>query len=209
MARFIPEIKPEYFNNSYGEKSVYEALRSLNDEYTVFYSLSWVGVDGNQSIGEADFVIFHPMKGIAVIEVKSGEIDFKDGIWTQINTRTQFSKQIDPFGQARKSQFDLFERLRNAKLGFKLPMFCYCAWFPSIALSNDLILPPESPRQIILDINSLTNPEKSINDMFDYWSTIEPSSCSLVSIVRRSNGYFVSMSGTRSMPMPGSVERMA
>ena len=37
MAIFIPRIKPEDFNNSYGEREVYEALRSLNDKYTVFY----------------------------------------------------------------------------------------------------------------------------------------------------------------------------
>ena len=37
MAVFIPAVKPEDFNNSYGEKKVYEALRSLNDRYTIFY----------------------------------------------------------------------------------------------------------------------------------------------------------------------------
>ena len=77
MAIFIPSIKPEDFNNSYGEMKVYEALRSLNDQYTVFYSLSWVGINEKRTIGEADFVIAHPSKGILVIEVKSGEIEYK------------------------------------------------------------------------------------------------------------------------------------
>ena len=71
MAVFIPSVKPEDFNNSYGEMKVYEALRSLNDKYTVFYSLSWVGVNEKRTIGEADFVILHPEKGVMVIEVKS------------------------------------------------------------------------------------------------------------------------------------------
>ena len=31
MAVFIPNVKPEDFNNSYGEKQVYEALRTLNE----------------------------------------------------------------------------------------------------------------------------------------------------------------------------------
>lgn len=42
MATFIPEVKPEDFNNSYGEMKVYEALRSLGNQYTVFYSLSYI-----------------------------------------------------------------------------------------------------------------------------------------------------------------------
>lgn len=106
MAVFIPSVKPEDFNNSYGEKKVYEALRSLSDRYTVFYSLSWVGINESRTIGEADFVIFHPDKGILVIEVKSGEIEYKDGEWIQTNTRSKVANRIDPLGQARKSQFE-------------------------------------------------------------------------------------------------------
>ena len=68
MAIFIPNVKPEDFNNSYGEMKVYEALRSLNDQYTVFYSLSWVGVNDKRTVGEADFVIAHPDKGIFVMQ---------------------------------------------------------------------------------------------------------------------------------------------
>ena len=83
MAVFIPAVKPEDFNNSYGDKKVYEALRSLNDRYTIFYSLSWIGINENRTIGEADFVILHPDKGVLVIEVKSGEIEYKDGEWIQ------------------------------------------------------------------------------------------------------------------------------
>ena len=60
MAIYIPSIKPEDFNNSYGEMKVYEALRSLGDQYVVFYSMSWVGVNDKRSLGEADFVICHP-----------------------------------------------------------------------------------------------------------------------------------------------------
>ncbi len=39
MAVFIPDVKPEDFNNSPGEKEVYEALKLLGKDYTVFYSL--------------------------------------------------------------------------------------------------------------------------------------------------------------------------
>ena len=37
MARFVPDVKPDDFNNSYGERKVYEALRTLDDRHTVFF----------------------------------------------------------------------------------------------------------------------------------------------------------------------------
>ena len=123
MAKFIPSVKPEDFNNSYGEKAVYEALRTLNDQYTVFYSLSWVGINEKRTIGEADFVIVHPDKGVLVIEVKSGEIEYKNGEWIQTNTKSGQSKRIEPYVQARKSQFELLDRLNKNIQEFRLRLF--------------------------------------------------------------------------------------
>ena len=169
MAVFIPSLKPEDFNNSYGEMKVYEALRSLDHQYVVFYSLNWVGVNENRTIGEADFVILHPDRGLLVIEVKSGEIEYKNGEWIQTNTKSRVAKRIDPLGQARKSQFELMDRLYSANLDFRLPMMCYCAWFPSIEMPQDKQLPPEAAPEILLDARSLDNPEKAINTCFDFW----------------------------------------
>ena len=171
MAIFIPSVKPEDFNNSYGEMKVYEALRSLNDMYTVFYSLSWIGINESRTIGEADFVILHPDKGILVIEVKSGEIEYKNGNWIQTNTRSRVAKKIDPLGQARKSQFELLDRLYKADINFSHPMMCYCAWFPSVEIPATMALPIEATKEILLDKFSLDNPEKAIDACFAYWET--------------------------------------
>lgn len=169
MAVFIPSLKPVVFNNSYGEMKVYEALRSLSDQYVVFYSLSWVGINENRTIGEADFVVLHPDKGVLVIEVKSGEIEYKNGEWIQTNTRSRIAKCIDPLGQARKSQFELLDRLFKSDFDFRLPMMCYCAWFPSVDMPDEKLLPPEAAREIVLDKKSLDNPEKAINSCFAFW----------------------------------------
>lgn len=170
MAIFIPSVKPEDFNNSYGEMKVYEALRTLSDQYTVFYSLSWVGINEKRTVGEADFVIVHPAKGIFVIEVKSGEIEYKNGEWIQTNTKSGQSKRIEPYVQARKSQFELLDRLNQGIRDFRIPMMCYGVWFPSVDISEKATLPPESPKEITLDRLSLENPEKAINGAFDYWA---------------------------------------
>ncbi len=171
MAIFIPSIKPEDFNNSYGEMKVYEALRTLNDQYTVFYSLSWVGINEKRTIGEADFVIAHPAKGIFVIEVKSGEIEYRNGDWIQTNTKSGQSKRIEPYVQARKSQFELLDRLNDGIQDFRIPMMCYGVWFPSIDISEKATLPPESPKEFTLDRLSLDNAEKAIDDAFSYWAS--------------------------------------
>ncbi len=173
MARFIPEINPENFdfNNSYGEKEVYKALRTLSNEYRIFYSLSWIGVNNRRKLGEADFVIVHPKNGIFVIEVKSGEIEYKDGTWIQTNTKTNEKKRISPYEQARKSQYEIMDRLNEKITKFKRPMLCYGVWFPSIEIKDKTTLPPEAPKEITLDKNSLDNAEKAIEDAFSYWAT--------------------------------------
>ncbi len=171
MAVFIPSIKPEDFNNSYGEMKVYEALRTLNDQYTIFYSLSWVGVNDKRTVGEADFVVAHPAKGIFVIEVKSGEIEYKNGTWIQTNTKSGQAKRIEPYEQARKSQFEILDRLFKGISEFRLPMMCYGVWFPSVEIGEKSTLPPEAPKEITLDLRSLDNAEKAIDDAFSYWTT--------------------------------------
>lgn len=40
MAQMIPQTMEED-NNSFGERQVFEALKKLPDEYTVFHSVRW------------------------------------------------------------------------------------------------------------------------------------------------------------------------
>lgn len=171
MAVFIPDIKPDDFNNSPGEKEVYEALKLLGKDYTVFYSLSWISIGNDRTIGEADFVIFHPAQGIMVIEVKSGEIEYKHGSWIQTNRSSGVKKEIYPYDQARKSQFEILERLRNRrnKTEFRLPMLCYAVWFPSIEYKQTDELPAEAAQEITFDKKSLLRAQDAIDTAFAFW----------------------------------------
>ena len=64
MAKMYPSVVQD-FHNSQGEKLVYEALSTLNNDYTVFYSYRWLGTSQQyRSEGEADFLVLHPRKGI-------------------------------------------------------------------------------------------------------------------------------------------------
>lgn len=172
MAVFIPNVKPEDFNNSPGEKEVYEALKLLGKDYTIFYSLSWISIGNDRTIGEADFVIFHPGKGIMVIEVKSGEIEYKYGSWTQTNRSSGVKKEIRPYDQARKSQFEIFDRLkkRQKRADFTIPMLCYAVWFPSIEYKRTDDFPAEASPEITFDSKSLLSAQTSIDKAFDFWT---------------------------------------
>jgi|LSQX01.2.fsa_nt_gb Cdc6-like AAA superfamily ATPase len=168
MAVFIPSL-PENFNNSYGEEKVFNSLRTLDNNYVVFHSYNWVGIK-ERTIGEADFVVMHPTKGIMVIEVKSGEIEYKDGIWYQTNVKTKFKKEINPFSQARRSMYEIQDRLLLKYKFSEIPMICFAVWFTSMDIDKDVLLPAESPREIILDKSSLDFPKRDIDGIFNYWN---------------------------------------
>lgn len=171
MAVFIPDVKPEDFNNSPGEQEVYESLKLLGKDYTVFYSLSWISIGNDRTIGEADFVIFHPEKGIMVIEVKSGEIEYRYGTWIQTNRSSGKQKEIAPYDQARKSQFEILDRLQKRKNrdNYRIPMLCYAVWFPSIEYKQSDSFPAEASPEITFDKKSLLSAQTAIDNAFDFW----------------------------------------
>lgn len=76
-------------NDSYGEKQVFEALRTkLGPDYVVFHSVRWNDIYSTKRTiwGESDFTIFHPQKGIIVIEVKSGGVEYDGNSRSYVRT---------------------------------------------------------------------------------------------------------------------------
>lgn len=167
MAKFIPPV-PASFHGSWGEEQVFEAMRLLDDSYTIFHSYSWIGIN-ERTQGEADFIIIHPDKGILVIEVKSGEIQYRDGQWIQTNTVTRESFVIRPFDQANRSRFELLDRLGLLKQG-RTPLVCFAVWFPSIIVMPHVSLPAEAAREIVLDERSLVNVKQAVDGAFAFWA---------------------------------------
>lgn len=168
MAKFYPTIVHS-FHGSEGERLVYEALSTLSNEYVIFHSYRWLGeVNQRRSEGEADFVILHPQKGILSIEVKAGGISYRNGNWIQTNRNTKEEKIIDPLGQAAESQFRIQNYLRK-HCKVQLPVIGRAAWFPSVAIHDKIRLPLEANQDVILDVECLTNPVKSLDRAFTYW----------------------------------------
>ena len=179
MAKIIPSnIKPDEFHNSYGEYQIYKALSQLSDDYIVFYSLHWNKKEKNMvSWGESDFTIFHPKRGILVVEVKSGEIYCKNGKWSQVNTRTKEQKNMkDPMVQAERSKYTFIDLLeKNINSGREYRVEC-AVWFTMAESYNQLgSLPPNFSEGNLLIKKDLNNIEKAIKRVFDYYNLKENS----------------------------------
>lgn len=163
MAQMIPS---KWFETgSEGEKQIFHKLRDLLPaDYIVMHSLRWTGGD-IQAQGEADFVVFHPERGILVLEVKAGLIECKNREWYQTNRNTGEKKFIrDPEEQASGSKFKLIKHIKNPKC-----LVCHAVWFPSIHFTNQK-LPPNYVNEILLDKSSLKNPKEAIDNAFSFWS---------------------------------------
>ena len=107
MAQMIPALFPcPEDSKRQAEKKVYDILRDrLKDEYTVFYSFEILreNRDGKFAESETDFLIFHPDRGFIGLEVKGGNIAYRDGCWSQNGRPLRRS----PFAQAHDAIHDL------------------------------------------------------------------------------------------------------
>jgi len=71
------EMRP---GSSHGEKAVFKALRAgLLPGWYARHSLRLH--DDAKHLGEGDFVLAHPERGVIVLEVKGGQISQRDGRW--------------------------------------------------------------------------------------------------------------------------------
>ena len=109
---------------SHAERSVWEALKKgLPKGWTAWHSLRVK--DKHAYLGETDFVLAHPERGLLVLEVKGGTVEQRDGRWYQNGTPMAES----PLDQARDYQGKLLRRL--AELGLQPT-----AWGTALALPD-------------------------------------------------------------------------
>jgi len=123
MAQCWPKEIPPYVlsdGRRKAEVDTYLKLRDeLDDEWTVFYSRPWWGLDarGAEIDGEADFIVVNPEKGVLFLEVKGGGVSFDPGAgkWTS-RDRFGISHRIkDPMLQAQASKHQYLRKLQQIK----------------------------------------------------------------------------------------------
>jgi hypothetical protein len=115
--------------SSEAEREVWLALRKrLPAGWRGWHSLRLR--DGKGYLGEGDFVLAHPERGLMVLEVKGGHVEQRDGRWFQNG------KELDPapLTQALGFQRKLLERL--AAFGSVPPAWGVAAAFPDVEFDD-------------------------------------------------------------------------
>lgn len=173
----IPSVM-ESDNNSWGEKKVFEALKTnLSAEHTVSYSVRWNDRNEKDTVvwGECDFTVFHPQKGILVIEVKSGGIECVNDHWTYIRTDNGERHDMkNPMKQAERSEYR-FKDLRDDVLGIDQKNQDYClvesaVWFPSVSRRDEIgDMPMEFKPELLLLEDALDKTEEYIDKIYEFY----------------------------------------
>lgn len=172
MAIMYPKNMEYKQVNSFGEKAVFESLKeSLSDEWTVIYSLRWINKANKRSRkaeGEGDFLILNKDYGILVLEIKGGDISCIDRKWTSTDKNGKVHIIQDPEKQAADTMYEIIETLKTK--GIRDCFVCRGVWFPDTNTKDeDLAL--NIPKEIVLDIHDLDNPEKGLLRIFKYWKS--------------------------------------
>ena len=143
MAVMIP-TECDLSRRPMSEQIVFEVIKkNLSNEWYVFHSFDYVTRDLNKKRwdGEIDFLLYHPQKGMLVIEVKGGAISYRNGQWYQED------RPIDPVEQAKRNKYAVMRLLQDS-LHRAVPVkFAHSVCFPSCGLQT--IWPAEA-QEIVL-----------------------------------------------------------
>lgn len=169
MATMIPDTPRDFVPSSL-EGTMFDGLAKLPSDYYVFHSFRIITVEENViKESETDFVVFHPAKGILVIEAKAGHVRYSDGRW--LYGSGDEMAYGGPFNQGRRYVrriLQLFEKERMGALSRKCKVLS-SVWFPSV--SNDefstVNLPSEASREAVMLKEDVFDPAERIERIFE------------------------------------------
>ena len=145
------------------ERIVFEGIRKhLSNQWYVFHSFDYVTRELNRERkrwdGEIDFLLYHPQKGILILEVKGGAVSYRNGQWYQED------RPMDPVEQARKNKYAVMALLREG-LNQDIPLkFAHAVCFPSCGAQ--MVWPPEA-QGIVLTGTTLAGIENFASGVLD------------------------------------------
>lgn len=165
------------------EKSVFEFLSKLNDDFYVFYSVQWALKKHNWKTTwkENDFLILNKKLGMLVLEVKGGEIHYKDGVFHQINHLTREEtildekKKNDPLSQAIDGIYHYRKLFDKIEYNFhnRFPVEAVVC-FSGSEIGEKITTFPLKYREVsraILDAKDLDLGAKRLYEVFDFYET--------------------------------------
>ena len=162
---------------SQAEAKFYIACRDqLPPATLVVHSLALIrlGADGARKDAESDFVIVDPDRGILVVEVKGGSIDFDpvSGRWSSTGRSGRYAIK-DPFRQATTQKHALLGYLcddpRAKNVGIERMLFAHAVMFPDADNLERLRL-PSAPSAIVGGRANLNGVLAWFDGVFTYWT---------------------------------------
>ncbi len=182
MAHMIPDVPPDPGPGRVAERALYEALESqLPDDFFVYHSVSYLEQQ-KAAEGEADFLILHREHGLLAIECKGHGVRRTDaGQWSRIhNDGTEEPLKEDPFRQAQRTVKDLVKELTRRlqdlmpHLDGRFPfVHGHGVAFPR-TMVDELNLPLDAQRSIILDASDMNRIEQKALDAYSFWKGDRP-----------------------------------
>lgn len=196
------------------EHLVFRALeKGLGADYRVIHSLSWQlkNENGAPSIGEADFGVIHPSRGILVFEVKGGDKIRRDGdsgVWHSQDSSGNWHTIKDPAKQGVRAVHSLkgyfSHHLGPATLR---AMVGFGVVFPGIPrMGRERTWGPNLSDEIVVYEDELDGISARVEAIFEFWSTgaSEPLDPGLVRNVET----LLSPTTTVSVPLRQELDRI-
>lgn len=181
-AMMFPQ-KEDIADLPFSEREVYEFLEKLGDNYVVFHSVQWMKRSNKwkSTWKENDFLILHKKFGALVLEVKGGDIVYRDGAFRQINTATNEvhilsdKKRNDPLSQAIDGIYHYRRALSNIAydLDSRFPIEA-AVWFSSCEIRDKIHNFPIAYREAsgaILGYEAFSKGSKAIYDIFEFYGS--------------------------------------
>lgn len=176
----FPRLTDEYLDSlaSSAEAKFYRACETtLPSNVLVIHSVSLISANTKfgPQVGECDFVIFDPLKGMFVVEVKGGGISHDPQVgsdWYSIDRFGNKHKIKDPFKQSETYRFKILRQVKEKVRSLKstqIPVGHSVA-FPDIS-KNSLggIIAHNRPRDIIACKEDLIDLNSWYQKSSDFW----------------------------------------
>ena len=149
--------------------------RQLDDDWIVIYEVRFHGqrkLTGSvPTLGEIDFFLLHPKRGIFVVEVKGGEkISMEDGFWYTTPHGSLDKKLIkDPFIQSGDGVINIVKYFKHKipNIDWKNGIIKQLVVFPGHIQKGPMSL--NGKRELICDKNDLIKLETTLNKVANHF----------------------------------------
>ena len=133
MPAIMIPTEPRMYDKNSHEDFIFERLKELPSDYYVIHSFCSTDIIDNIFVEkEADFVIFHPKKGILVLEAKAGGVEIENDAWIYKTSKKRCNYD-GPYRQADLAMRFIMRQVESKMKGILSKCkFLYTACFPDM-----------------------------------------------------------------------------